>query len=182
VKLVRRPTISLTESVVLALLVESPRHGYDIAGELRPGTELGSVWRVSRPLVYRAVERLVDLGIVEPRREEHGAGGPPRVVHGATRAGRNASRRWLATPVEHVRDVRSELLLKLVLARRAGIDTASLVDAQRATLAGPIAAFAAPTDPTNVVALWRHHSAAAVDAFLADLADPTRWGFEADDD
>ncbi len=154
---------------MLALLTESPRHGYDVASELRPGTEIGAVWRVSRPLVYRAVERLVDLGLAEARREEPGAGGPRRVVHAASRAGRTAVRRWLTTPVDHLRDVRSELLVKLVLARRLRVDTAPLVRAQRSAFAPALTALAARPDEADPVALWRHHSAASVAAFLTDL-------------
>ena len=88
----RRPTLSLNEWAVLGLLVERPRHGYDIATELRPGTPVGEVWRLSRQLVYRALERLEALGLVEPRRTEHGTG-PPRTVYGPTRRGRDALRR-----------------------------------------------------------------------------------------
>ena len=170
----RKPTLSLTEFAVLALLAETPRHGYDVAAELRPDTEVGVVWRVSRPLVYRAVERLGDLGLVDPRREEPGAGGPPRIVYGASRAGRAALRRWLSTPVEHVRDVRSELLLKLVLARRAGVDSTELLEAQQAALAPSLAALTSPPAHDDVVGLWRHHSARAVEAFLTDLVQNRR--------
>ena len=48
------------------------------------------------------------------------------------RTGRAELRRWLATPVEHLRDLRSELLLKLVIAQRCGIGTADMLAAQRA--------------------------------------------------
>jgi len=165
----RRPTLSLNEWAVLGLLAEQPRHGYDIAAELEPGSEVGEVWRLPRALVYRAIGRLESLGLVEPEGTEPGRGGPPRTVHGATPEGAERFRAWLDVPVEHLRDLRSSFLLKLVLARRAGVDTTELVRAQRARLAGQLAALAEPPPPGDAVALWRHHSARAAEEFLAAL-------------
>lgn len=169
----RRPTLSLNEWAVLGLLVERPRHGYDIATELRPGTPVGEVWRLSRQLVYRALERLEALGLVEPRRTEHGSG-PPRTVYGPTRRGRDALRRWLVTPVDHLRDVRSAFLLKLVLLERLGIERGDLVAAQRMAFADLFARRAAAPSPDSVATLWRHHSAAAAASFLDALEKPPR--------
>jgi PadR family transcriptional regulator AphA len=170
----RRPTLSLNEWAVLGVLVEKPRHGYDVAAALRADRPVGAAWRLTRQLVYRALERLVDLGLAEPRRTEPGEQGPPRVVHGATRAGRAALRRWLVSPVDHLRDVRSALLLKLVLLDALGLDRAPLVAAQRAAFAGLLGQLATAPPVDDPIALWRHHSAAAVGAFLDALAvDPT---------
>jgi DNA-binding PadR family transcriptional regulator len=165
----RRETLSLNEWAVLACLVERPRHGYDIAAELGPEAELGTVWRVPRQLVYRALDRLVALGLAEPHGAEPGAGGPPRRVHAATAAGRERVLAWIVAPVPHLREVRSALLLKLVVTRRLGVDSMALVRAQRAAFAEPLAALTAVPPPDDPVALWRHHSAAAVRALLEDL-------------
>jgi DNA-binding PadR family transcriptional regulator len=165
----RRPTLSLNEWVVLGLLVETPRHGYDIAAQLRPGREVGAVWTVSRPLVYRALERLEALGMVEPRRREAGQG-PRRTVYGPTRRGRRALRRWLTVPVEHLRDVRGGLLLKLVIGHRLGLDPGPLVAVQREAFGPHLAALGDEPDHDDVVGLWRHHSALAVRGFLDQLA------------
>lgn len=166
----RRPTLSLNEWAVLGVLVERARHGYDVAAELAPGAPLGSIWTLRRPLVYRAVDRLHDLGLVEPHRQEAGAGGPPRTVYGVTRAGRARLRAWLDEPVANLRDVRSALLLKLALHQRLGSDRARLVANQRAALHDRFDALQSPpTDPDDLARLWRHHSAAAVAAFLDSL-------------
>lgn len=170
----RRETLSLNEWAVLACLVERARHGYDIAAELAPGAEMGAVWRVSRPLVYRALDRLAALGLAEGQGPEAGGGGPPRRVHAATAAGRDRLVDWLATPVPHLRDVRSALLLKLVAARRLGVDPTPLVGAQRAEFAAALAALATAPPRDDPVALWRHHSAAAVRALLDDLGSSSR--------
>jgi hypothetical protein len=41
---------------------------------------------------------------------------------------------WMEEPVEHVRDVRSLLLLKLIFAERTGLDPTSMLEAQHATI------------------------------------------------
>jgi DNA-binding PadR family transcriptional regulator len=164
----RRPTLSLNEWAVLGLLAERPRHGYDIAAELQPDAEIGQVWRLDRPLVYRAVERLVALGLAEAQGTEPGSGGPPRTVHAATPEGRERLDDWLRQPVEHVRDMRSAFLLKLVVARRLGVAVDPLVRAQRERLDAHLAALGDPP-PDHVVALWRHHAARAAADFLRAL-------------
>lgn len=166
----RRRELSLAEWVVLALVAEAPRHGYEVASELAPQRHLGHIWTLRRAAVYRALERLSDLGHVEPRRTEPGDAAPPRTVYGATRRGRSALGRWLREPVPHLRDVRSALLLKLVLAGRLGVPTAPLVEAQRDRFAPLVQAHAeAPTDADPVL-LWRRHAARAVAEFLDELA------------
>ena len=168
----RRETLSLSEWAVLACLVERPRHGYDIAADLAPDAELGAVWRVPRPRVYRALDRLVGRGLAEVHGPVPGGAGPPRQDHAATAAGRELLAGWLAAPVAHLRDVRAVLLLKLVVARRLGIDARGLVRAQRREFTEPLSALAAVPPRDDPVALWRHHSAAAVAALLDDLDRP----------
>jgi DNA-binding PadR family transcriptional regulator len=165
----RRAALSLAEWAVLGVLVDAPRHGYDVGTELAGSGEIGQVWQVRRPLVYRAIERLDALGLVEARREEPGSSGPRRTVYGPTRRGRAALRRWLRDPVAHLRDIRSELLLKLAVARRVGADVAPLVAAQREALAAQIEALRPRPEPGDAVGLWRHHSALAAERFLEDL-------------
>lgn len=167
---VRRPQLSLSEWVVLGLVTEAPRHGYDVAAELAPGRSLGEIWTLPRPGVYRALDRLEALGHVEPRRTEPGDAAPPRTVYGATRRGRAVLRRWLVEPVAHLRDVRSALLLKLVLAERLGVPTRPLVDAQRVHFSPLLERRADAPMPSDPVALWRRHAARAVGAFLDELA------------
>jgi PadR family transcriptional regulator AphA len=162
----------LNEWTVLGLLVEEPRHGYEIAAELRADSPLGEIWTLTRQLVYRAIERLEALQLIEPRRHETGHGGPPRTVYGPTRRGRNALRAWLMTPVTHLRDVRSDLLVKLSLSVRLGVDPRPLVEAQLDALGPRFARLAAPPDEIDeIAALWRHHSAAAVESFLYALRE-----------
>jgi DNA-binding PadR family transcriptional regulator len=168
----RRPTLSLSEWAVLGVLVEEARHGYDIAAALQPGTPVGDVWRLSRQLVYRALERLDALGLAEPRRTEPSTAGPPRTVYGPTARGRTTLRSWLVTPVKHIRDIRNAFLLKLVITEQLGRDRWELVAAQRTAFADLLGQRAATPATADIVATWRHHSAAAVAAFLDALDSP----------
>jgi PadR family transcriptional regulator AphA len=165
----RRPTLSLNEWAVLGVLVDDARHGYDIAAELQPGTPIGDVWRLTRQLVYRALERLQALGLAEARRTEASAVGPPRTIYGPTAEGRATLDHWLVTPVEHMREIRNAFLLKMLIADRLDRDTQELVRAQREAFADMLDRLAAPPGG-DAVALWRHHSALAVASFLDALA------------
>ena len=91
--------------------------------------------------------------------------GGRRATLEATPVGRRTARLWLGEPVEHVRDLRIEFLLKLQLHIRADLDPAPLVERQRVLL-GP-ALHALTTGPADdPVGLWRQESAIAAQRFL----------------
>jgi PadR family transcriptional regulator AphA len=161
-------TASLAEHVVLALVVEEPRHGWSIVRELSPDAELGAIWSLSRPLTYRAIDQLEAKGLVT-RGEPQAGQGPTRVVVEPTAAGRRASRRWLLEPVRHVRDLRTEFLLKATLLRRSGGDLRPLLDAQEQALSPVLAALVAEPGEGSPVALWRAESAASAQRFFDRL-------------
>lgn len=163
-----RPDLSLTEWVVLALVAESPRHGFAIAKELQSGSDLGRILTVHRPLVYRALDRLRDAGLVQDGSTEPGDAGPNRTLKQSTPAGRKALEAWFVEPVDHVRELRIEFLLKLRLTERLGTDRSPLVQAQRAELAARLDQLSA-ADDDDVVDQWRRHSALAARSFLDDL-------------
>ncbi len=90
--------------------------------------------------MYLALHRLERFGLIRTvRKEPSSQGGPARLLLAATPAGHAAAQAWLSTPVEHPRQVRSELLMKLALLDRAGSDSQVLVRAQIALLL-PVAA------------------------------------------
>ena len=161
---------STTEYAVLGLLAEGPTHGFAISKSLESGTEIGRVITVRRPLVYRALDRLVDAGLAEPAHTEPGAAGPNRIIHRVTRAGRRRLHSWLDKPVAHVRDMRIEFQLKLALLQLLGRSPLDLVVAQRETLDPTLAALDAPTSgPVDHLDLWRRHNAAAAASYLDSL-------------
>lgn len=164
-----QPRLSRTEHAVLGLLAERPSHGFAIFKELKPGTEVGRVFTVRRPLVYRALDRLVESGLAESIHTEPGDAGPQRVVHSITAAGGARLAEWLTRPVEHVRDIRIEFLLKLALLERSGASPLTLIRRQQGALAGTLSALDTPAGDLDDVELWRRHNAAATAAYLEDL-------------
>jgi DNA-binding PadR family transcriptional regulator len=138
------PPLSLGAWAILALLCEGDTHGWTLVRALAPDGEIGRVWSIRRALVYRTIDQLIDAGLAARAGHEPGSRGSPRTLLRATPAGRRALARWLAEPVAHVRDLRSELLLKLLVAQRGGVDPAPLLRAQRELLRQAVAAFATP--------------------------------------
>jgi len=166
------PSLSLAEWTVLALISEHPTHGFAIARLTAPDGELGRIWHIPRPVIYRAIGRLEEAGLVAPQTVESGRG-PQRTIYAATPAGHEAAAAWLDTPVEHVRDVRSHLLIKLALLARAGTDATGLLQRQKAILQ-PIASAIATERPQRkgfdaTLLAWRRATAAATISFLDDI-------------
>lgn len=165
------PVPSTTEYAVLGILAAGPSHGFAISKQLAAGSQLGRVLTVRRPLVYRALDRLAETGYVEPVTTEKGDAGPNRVILSITPAGRRRLNRWLVEPVEHVRNLRIEFLLKLTLLERLHRSPRKLINSQRTALEATLTALDDPqVDPADHVELWRRHNAAAASAYLEELA------------
>lgn len=155
---------TLAREVVLALVVAEPRHGWALQRELSPGGRIGRAWSLSRQLTYRAIDAIVEEGHAR-RGPPRDGGGADRVTVSATAGGRRHSRRWLDTPVAHLRDARTELLVKLMLREQLGMDTAVFLAAQRDVFDPLITRLLSSTDG-GVVATWRRENADAVRRFL----------------
>lgn len=155
-------SLSLADQVCLAVVGEGRTHGWAIVKLLAPDGELGRIWSLSRALTYRSIDRLVEFGLVE--RSDAGRRAELRI----TAAGRRRRTAWLTQPVEHLRDLRTEFLLKLVLCDRSSIEAADLIRSQRERLTPAITALT-DQDPSDVVAVWRHESAQAAARFLRRL-------------
>jgi DNA-binding PadR family transcriptional regulator len=170
------PSLSLPEWLVLAILSQQPLHGFAVAQLTAPGGELGRVWQVPKAVIYRAIGRLLDVGLVTEDGTEAGLG-PQRTLYTATPEGQEAAGEWLRTPVEHVRDIRSQLLLKLALLDRAGGDPADLLRRQREILE-PIARAIEASRPSGgfdaTLLAWRQANARAALRFL-DGVRPGPW-------
>jgi len=168
--------LSPGEWAVLGAVAEGPTHGFAVAQLLAPEGALGRVWTLGRPLVYQALQKLTHLGLVVNRSTERSDRGPVRTIVAVTPSGRKEVRRWLAEPVDHVRDVRSLLLLKLALLDRSGGDPRPLLDAQRRQLLPRLAALERQRQEASgfdsVLAEWRLASSQATLAFLDAITAP----------
>ena len=165
--------LSLAEWLVLCLVREEPTYGLVVAGLLDRNGSLGQIWYVPKGTVYLALQRLELLGLIRTTGEQRTSQGPARSLLEATPAGRAAAQAWLNTPVEHARDVRSELMVKLALLDRTGSDSRALVRDQLARLL-PVAAalddqLRATTGFERTLVLWRHKAMTATMRFLQAL-------------
>lgn len=114
------------ELAILGLVVEEPRHGYEIervieARGMRNWTEIGF------SSIYYLLKRLAAAGLIEYRVDRGDAKGPSRKVYGATRKGlsewKRATRRALATPQRQYPDI------FLGMAGMPGLETRQVVEA-----------------------------------------------------
>jgi DNA-binding PadR family transcriptional regulator len=157
----------------LGILYTGPAHGFAIAARLKPDGDVGRVWSLSRALTYRSLEQLEIRGYVRAVGEEPGIAGGNRTILAATRTGRAQLRKWLARPVAHTRDLRSDLLLKLVIADLCDVDVSAMLQMQRHRIVEMCAALETQValDPDDVVALWRSESTNAALRFLDRLSE-----------
>ena len=166
---------SLPEWAALGLLCEGPRHGWAIAGALAPDGEVGRVYSCTRPLVYRALGQLREAGLVQEKGTAASDEGPTRTTLAPTRRGRAAFRTWRDSAVEHVRDLRSELMLKLLFHDRASSDPAELLREQATFLIrGELALerqLRAATAFDRTLVLWRLSVVRAALSFVEALLD-----------
>src|ERR1700761_4017367 len=165
------PELTPPEWIVLAVICEGRTHGREVTRLLAPYGEVGHVWNVQKATIYRSINRLTDFGLIRSAGEEPSHRGPVRFMVEATDAGQAAVASWLRRPVQHTRDIRSELLIKLALLDRSGADPHDLLVAQRALMVPIMAALesriSAATGFDRTLLLWRYETASAAIRFLA---------------
>ncbi len=174
-----RPRNQLTagEWAILALLDEAPAHGFALSRAMAPGGEVGRVWDMRRPLVYRALDTLQRLELARPVATLPSESGPQRTIFEPTAEGRRLVSEWLGVPVDHVRDARSLLMLKLLFLSRRDADAGPLLRAQRELFAGMEQRLQTAADGAEGfergLLLWRLHSTTAAVRFTeAMLSEP----------
>ena len=157
---------------VLVLLFERPMHPYELATVLRQ-TGKEHDMAIKWGSLYTVVRNLEKHGFIEATESSRAGRRPERTIYAITRPGRDALDTWLHTPVRHVRDVRSHLLMKLALLDRAGSDPADLLVRQRAVLEPIVAAIDAERSSGEgfdaVLLAWRRATASAALSFLDDI-------------
>ena len=98
---------------LLQLLVERPRHGYDLRAEFEART--ADLWRLNSGQVYTTLDRLERDGLVTPTGVADGADSRRRTYR-VTDAGRNELQTWLDASSWTAEPQRDELLMKVLLA------------------------------------------------------------------
>jgi len=164
--------LSLIDQVVLALLVEEPRHGFGVFHSIQQDDALSMAISVRRPLVYRSLNDLEKAGLIIPARTEEGKRGAPRTIYRATPKGKRTTTTWLDSIVTHPRDARLELLAKFALRSRRNMSNRRLAGAQRRHFESLADSFGRtePLTPTaELVRKWRYESINAMIGLLREL-------------
>ncbi len=168
-----RDELTAGEWAVLALLSEEPTHGFALARAMAPDGDVGQVWALRRPLVYRALETLDRMAFVRPVSKLPSRSGPLRTILKATPTGKRALTKWLCQPVAHVRDARSLLMLKLLFLTRRKADLTPLLAAQReqfSMLAKSLSAAVEEAESFDrALLLWRLESTTAAIRFTETM-------------
>jgi DNA-binding PadR family transcriptional regulator len=119
--------------MLLGLLLDGPRHGYDLARAFAPATALGAVVHLGASHLYALLARLDRDGLVQGEVTAQVGARPPRHVYQITEAGRETVLHWVDEPVARPRDVLLDFPLKLYLAQHLDPQrAATLVSRQRA--------------------------------------------------
>jgi DNA-binding PadR family transcriptional regulator len=103
--------LTTTEGVILGLLAERERSGYDLLK--RAEGSVAHMWAPAKSQLYAVLPRLVDAGFASRRTVRQNAR-PDKQVYRLTRAGRLAVREWLETTPPKSWD---ELMLKVFFAK-----------------------------------------------------------------
>lgn len=162
-----RQDAQLAKNVVLALVVEEQRHGWALQQELSATGEIGRAWKLSRQLVYRAIDTLEDEGLVKRATPKDGRGAD-KVIISATAKGKSHIAKWLNEPVTHLRDVRTEMVVKVMLRQRADLPVADFVARQRIVFE-PVFRAIEQSKEDGAVDAWRRESASAVKRYLTRI-------------
>ncbi len=107
-----------SEYAVLGLLRRRPAYGYELQRQLSGGQGLARVCPVEPAMVYAILKSLSGLELIDG--EWDNSTYPPRAVYATTPEGEATFQRWLRQPVERLRQVRHDFMVKLYFALEEG--------------------------------------------------------------
>ncbi|HTE84659.1 MAG TPA: PadR family transcriptional regulator [Dehalococcoidia bacterium] len=160
------------EYAVLGVLRETPAHGYRVAQRFSPRQDLGLLYPLEQSAVYALLHDLQARALITGEVEAAGPR-PPRTLFRITAAGESYLRAWLAVPVEPIRRLRLDFLLKLHFATRDDPTSARhLITAQLTIGAEYLAGLDTELDRLDTNSLERlivESKRAAVESFVTWL-------------
>ena len=99
------------EYAVLGLLLEGPKHGYEMARYF-DRDDLAEVCPIEQSMLYTYLRNVEERGLVQWSEARVG-NRPPRKLFELSAHGRDLIETWLDEPVHRLREVRLEFLLKV---------------------------------------------------------------------
>ena len=106
------------EYAILGALMKRPMHGYDLHKFLSCG--LGMVWHVGISNIYAMLKKLEADGHIRSTLKTQG-NRPARRVFAITEDGEGVFKEWISKPVDSIRDMRVEFIVKLYFLRELGL-------------------------------------------------------------
>ena len=130
---IRNSQITLIEAACLALISQGSTHGYDIAKRFHPDGDIGEIFTQTNPVVYRALKSLEAAHLVKST-DALGVRKQLKFALSVTENGERVLHSWLNAPAMHIRDLRTEFLVKLHLRELAGLEQGKFISLQRDAL------------------------------------------------
>lgn len=120
------------EYVILGLLESQSCHGYQLLEHFRQPERLGRIWKLSNSRIYSLLKTLERKEWIDGR-EEDSVDAPMRTVYWLTNVGRAHLYDWLnvVQPSASTRNIRTEFLSRLYIARILNQPIQPIIDAQR---------------------------------------------------
>lgn len=119
------------EYVILGLLEARSCHGYELMEHFRVAEKLGNIWKLSTSRIYALLKRLENQQLIDGR-EEDATDAPMRTVYWLTPQGYAVLFDWLEDPEPSAstRNIRTEFLSRLYIARVLDLPTEAIITAQ----------------------------------------------------
>ena len=159
--------LGLIEGACLVLISNGISHGYQLAKQFESGAALGEVLTLTRPVIYRTVKSLEAQKLIRSI-DSLGSRGQLKFKLKCTSDGEKQAKQWLSEPVSHIRDLRDEFLIKVLLLQTSNLNTKRLIHAQRQALIDTTKTLLADLASTPV-AIWRREQARTAMRFLDEL-------------
>ena len=167
ISMATKQSLNLIEGSCLVLISKGINHGYQLAKQFEPSTALGEVLTLTRPVIYRAVKSLETQKLIQSA-DSLGPRGQLKFKLKCTSEGEKQAKQWLSEPVSHIRNMRDEFLIKVLLLQRFNLNTKRLIQTQRQALSEISKTLLADMAPTPV-AIWRREQARTAMRFLDEL-------------
>jgi len=105
-----RDTSVSPQPVLLGLLMNEPKHGYELHQEF--SRNLGRVWQIGLSQLYAQLKLLEEAGLVTAKTEPQ-PNRPPRKVYHLSSEGQAVFLHWVHQPTPYLRHIRVEFLARL---------------------------------------------------------------------
>lgn len=111
-------TSNTVDHALLGLLLDQPRHGYELYQLFQSLPGMQRVWVIKQPLFYAKLDKFEKIGLIETDNSIIQLTQPLRKYFRLTQAGKATFNEWLSTPVPKARLMRQEFLVKLILVKQ----------------------------------------------------------------